>query len=453
MPKKKFGQDDVFFNTVKTHPQYTFSYYFNQSYINNRQTQGNRVQSGSVSLFELNVERESETPLIQPFFIKGEDNSLRSFKNVTGSQSAELTFKQYKALENGTKITSSYPLTSSISRERLIGSGGSSPYNGFQAPDGIASSGSVNKIIALQNTLNYNKIYSPKYDYSEYIISGEINGNASTIMGAANPYQPHMTLFCIPEIFKGERVKPGSVELNFYVTGTLLATAKDTKRNGELVETFGPRTDGCIGTISYKEGVMLITGNYTLDLGGTSDGYLCPVTGTETTIKGPNHVPLKAAWRDNPKWVHFGAYQSFITSSTDTTSGAYGPVSSSYEFKFEGTNTIPTLTMFCHAEKNEMNWSNNLTYLDRNFCSGATYHSMVVAATGSTFYSEIEELPVKNTISSSFANYSSSYQDQTFISKINIYDEDDILIGTAKLAKPVTKTNSTDYTFKLKIDI
>ena len=60
---------------------------------------------------------------------------------------------------------------------------------------------------------------------------------------------------------------------------------------------------------------------------------------------------------------------------------------------------------------------------------------------------------VKNTISSSFANYSSSYQDQTFISKINIYDEDDILIGTAKLAKPVTKTNSTDYTFKLKIDL
>ena len=66
---------------------------------------------------------------------------------------------------------------------------------------------------------------------------------------------------------------------------------------------------------------------------------------------------------------------------------------------------------------------------------------------------EKEEMVVKNTISSSFANYSSSYQDQTFISKINIYDEDDILIGTAKLAKPVTKTNGTDYTFKLKIDI
>jgi hypothetical protein len=56
MPKKKFGPDDVFFNTVKTYPEFNLSYYFNNSYINNRQTQGNSVQSGSVSLFELNVD-------------------------------------------------------------------------------------------------------------------------------------------------------------------------------------------------------------------------------------------------------------------------------------------------------------------------------------------------------------------------------------------------------------
>ena len=58
MPKKKFGPDDIFYNTVKTYPQFTFDYYFNNSFINNRQTQGNRVLSGSVSLYELNVDRE-----------------------------------------------------------------------------------------------------------------------------------------------------------------------------------------------------------------------------------------------------------------------------------------------------------------------------------------------------------------------------------------------------------
>lgn len=111
--------------------------------------------------------------------------------------------------------------------------------------------------------------------------------------------------------------------------------------------------------------------------------------------------------------------------------------------------------MFCHADKNEMNWSNNLSYLDRDVATSETsnYQDIVVAQTGSVLYEEKEYLPVKNTISSSFDNYSASYSDQTFISKINILDEDGNIIAIAKMAKPVTKTNSTDYTFKLKIDL
>ena len=65
-----------------------------------------------------------------------------------------------------------------------------------------------------------------------------------------------MTLWTFPEIFKGQRIKPGSVELNFYVTGTLIATAKDTKRNGEIIETFGPSSSAVVGTVSYAEGVL-----------------------------------------------------------------------------------------------------------------------------------------------------------------------------------------------------
>ena len=114
---------------------------------------------------------------------------------------------------------------------------------------------------------------------------------------------------------------------------------------------------------------------------------------------------------------------------------------------------MPTLTMFAHADKNEFNWSNNLTYLDRDFATGSSYQDIVVAQTGAILYEEKEYLPVKNTISSSFDNYSASYSDQTFISKINILDEDGNIIAVAKMAKPVTKTNSTDYTFKLKIDL
>mgnify|MGYP003111606571 CR=1 FL=1 len=450
MPKKKFGPDDVFFNTVKTYPQYTFSYYFNQAYINNRQEQGNRVQSGSVSLFEINVDREQGTDLVQPYVVKGESQFDFVFTNVTGNVSVQ----DYNKLPYATQLTGAYPLTSSIPRERLIGNGSGPTYTKFDILDGVSFSGSIRKVIALQNVFEANQIRSEKFNFNEYYLNETIVPNYTIFEEIASPKQKHMTLFSFPEIFKGQRIKPGSVELNFYVTGTLIATAKDTRRNGELIETFGPSSSAktVIGAVAYSEGAMLITGNHNLN-DTVLDGYLCPVTGTTTTAAGPGKVALQAAWRDNPKWVHFGAYQSFITSSTDLVSGAFGPASSSYELKFEGTNVIPTLTMFAHADKNEFNWSNNLTYLDREFATGSTYQKMIIAQTGSALYKEKEEMVIKNTISSSFANYSSSYQDQTFISKINIYDEDDILIGTAKLAKPVTKTNSTDYTFKLKIDL
>ena len=452
MPKKKFGPDDIFYNTVKTYPQYTLDYYFNQSFINNRQKQGEQVESGFLSLYELNVDRDRSNieGLIKPFITKGENLLDFVFINVSGSNGT-LNTEQYSQIAQGTQITGAYPLTSSVVRERLIGNG-TSPFNGFDIIDGVSYSGSVRKIIALENVLNNNKILSPKFDFNEYYISGDINGTVERIEESASPQQKYMTLYSFPQIFRGEKIKPGSVELNFYITGTLLATAKDSNQNGELIETFGPRTGLTIGTVSYAQGVMLITGNYVLD-SAVEDGYLCPITGTDTTEAGPGKVVLQSAWRDNPKWAHFGAFESFIQKSDSSLSQSYAPVSSSYELKFEGTNTMPTLTMFAHADKNEFNWSNNLTYVQRNTATGSSYQQMVVAQTGSNVYKEKEELPIKNTISSSFANYSASYADQTFISKINIYDDDGILIGTAKMAKPVTKTNSTDYTFKLKIDL
>jgi hypothetical protein len=443
MPKKKFGPDDVFHNTVKTYPKYNFTYYFNNSYINNRQTDGQNVVSGTLSLYELNVDREvGTTDLISNFIIKGEND----LNFVPSNVADPLTNQEYKVLNPGTIMRGTYPITSSISRERLIGNGAAAPFSGFDILEGISEAESVRKIIALQNVYQYNEIYSNKFNYSDFYISGAINAKATTIQEAASPYQKYMSLFCFPEIFKAQRVRPGSVELNFYITGTLIGTAKDTKRNGEIVETYGPRTGSTVGTISYKEGIMILTGNYVLD-SSVQDGYLSP------SFHLNHSDPLSASYKDSPRWAHFGAYQSFITNSLDPVSGSYAPVSSSYELKFEGTNAIPTLTMFCHANKNEMNWSNNLSYLDREYATGSTYQEIVVAQTGSNYYKEKETLTVKNTISSSFDNYSASYSDQTFISKINIFDNDGNIIAVAKLAKPVTKTNSTDYTFKLKIDL
>jgi len=45
-----------------------------------------------------------------------------------------------------------------------------------------------------------------------------------------------------------------------------------------------------------------------------------------------------------------------------------------------------------------------------------------------------------------------SYKPQTFISKVGIFDKEKNLIGIAKIATPVKKTEDRDLTFKLKLD-
>ena len=60
---------------------------------------------------------------------------------------------------------------------------------------------------------------------------------------------------------------------------------------------------------------------------------------------------------------------------------------------------------------------------------------------------------IKNTVSSSYADPTGSFQKITYISRIGVYDKNKNLIGIAKLAKPVKKLEERELTFKLKIDI
>ena len=59
---------------------------------------------------------------------------------------------------------------------------------------------------------------------------------------------------------------------------------------------------------------------------------------------------------------------------------------------------------------------------------------------------------IKNIVKSPYNEHTASFEKQTYISKIGIYDKDKNLIAIAKLANPVKKTEDKDYTFKLKLD-
>jgi hypothetical protein len=388
MTFKKFESKDILYNVLETNPEQLFEIHDSKIY-RNKQTQiaGQftssvpNVPTGFVSLYELNIDRnETDTGLIYPFVTK--DGSLIGTKTIsTTSFSSDFLY--------GDTISGSYPLSSSIKRDY---------YQLGQARP---------EIDALKNTLNNYIIRSPQFAYSSSF------GNKAT--------QP-LNLISIPSILFGSSLKPTSLELNFYISGTLIGTLKDERGNGEMVQT-GPAGSTGSGSIAgvalYDEGFLVLTGSWSLD--GVARNY----------INDPGNLK-------EPSWLYFG-----VGANDEIPAGTIP--SSSYALEMNGVNKIPTLTMFAHADKGEMNHSNNPTYV--------TFGQDKNPATGSYVYSEPDSLSIKNIVSSSYADPTGSFQKTTYISKIGIYDEDKNLIGIATMATPIKKTQNRDLTFKLKLDI
>tara|TARA_Y100000310_G_scaffold149103_1_gene148432 strand:- start:125 stop:622 length:498 start_codon:yes stop_codon:yes gene_type:complete len=158
------------------------------------------------------------------------------------------------------------------------------------------------------------------------------------------------------------------------------------------------------------------------------------LTSGHSEIYDPLDASNNAADPENISWSVFGA-----------TGSSTGAPSSSWSLDFKGVNYVDTLTMFAHARKNKVNFSNNPTFLaiprSQSYSSGPTY------------YVEDSSTEIKNIVSSSYSNHSASFKPITYISKVAIYDKDKNLIAIASLAKPVKKTEDRSYTFKLKLDV
>jgi hypothetical protein len=221
------------------------------------------------------------------------------------------------------------------------------------------------------------------------------------------------------------------------MTGNLIGQLKDTRKNGALIQysgTEGSTYDGeTAGVVLYKEGFIILTGSWNLGAGflGAHSGLI------DKDIDGTS---ISAA---NCSWLRFamGANDNVLEGQTQSNGSA------SYDVSFVGTHKIPTITMLAHANRGELNYSNNPTYVEYG-TNTASYHPI----TSSYLYSE-RELSIKNIHSSSYSDPTGSLKKTTYITKVGIYDDKKKLIGIASVAKPVKKTEERDLTFKLKLDI
>lgn len=397
MPFRKFGETDLIRNTIVTFPKVNFFIYNGQVYYNHRPDQDGEFgkvyssEVGSINLYEYNIDKVAgSNDFIYPYITK--QSAGASFKTVGQvSYSNEFIY--------GDRITGSYPMTASISREYMTNPSGKT--NG--APN-------HRHFYALKNRLNFLGQRS-----RHYVVSSSL-GNKNT---------QTLNLISIPSIAYGSRINPGSVSLKWYLTGSLIGELRDEKQNGELIQVgpAGSTGSGSVaGVVLYDEGFLLLTGSW--DLSTEQIGLVSGSSDTE------------------PQWIYYGAGAKDGVDAS-TTSATYA--SASFDMSFEGHTETQVLTMFAHAGRGQANFSNNPTYI--------AHGQQKLSITSSAVFQENSERLIKNTVSSSFEGYEAPFQRQVYISRIAVYDDNKNLIGVATLSSPVLKEETQDISFKIKLDI
>jgi hypothetical protein len=417
MSLRKFGPNDIITNTLKAHPSCEFFIYDSKIYYNNVPARSGafssqvlNVPAGHVSLYEYNIDKLSgSNNFIYPFIYK--NSSRVAFRGVTRSQFDNV-------YSYGDAITSSYPMSASITREFMSGAAGTM----------------ITRTTADANCSGRSVFYSsPKYPHF-YALKNRLNfyGLRSQHYKVSSSYgdkslQP-VNLISIPTIFYGSQIKPGTVSLKWYLTGSVIGELRDTKQNGELIEVSGSSAGSVAGVVLYDEGFVLLTGSWNLNeqrMGLVSSSTSAP------------QYPVK------PQWLYFGAGANDDVNQTTVASASFA--SASFNLSFKGTTETQVMTMFAHAGRGEANYSSNPTFLN--------FGQPKLRLTSSQVYEEDGTRTIVNTVSSSYTDYSASFQRQVYISRVAIYDDSGNLLGIATLSNPVLKKEDEDLAFKIRLDI
>jgi len=389
----KLKEQDKLHNTIKLYPYQQFQIWNCNTYYNNQsQYSGSFVNN----LFN------SPVGYLNLFELNVDrDFTGHSYNPRTDSGTKTLIFPfVYKGSQ---LIGNSAQSTSSFNGDYGFGDMITGSYNLSASIKRTYYSASATRtsITALQNTFNYYNKLSPHFQYSSSL------GDKSTQV---------LNLISIPKIFYNQGIRKGSVSLGFYISGTQIGLLRDTYKNKNLIQVSGSNSGSVAGVVLYNEGFICLTGTWDIN----SQTYKFD-TGIAQT----------------PKWSLFGAGCRDGLTTSDVTPSA------SFELTFEGIEHQHNLTLFCEAPKGQLNYSNNPTFSDFN-------SSSFTPLTGSWGFIEPKQ-PTKNIISSSFYNYSEQFSDTTYITKINIYDQDKNLIMVSTLARPIKKKADQDFTFKVKM--
>lgn len=415
MHKFKFEPDDLFVNRLKTYPEYNVFIYQGEMFVN---SETRITGSGGMVIYDVNRNLTSSN-MISPFIENTSEKAIfksQVYQPLVKTIDAGPVPHFYKRKLASDKLTS-YPtgeITSSYGVETPIVR-------------------NLTQAVATLNTEYVNPSAPGAALTHTHTFTSNLNLTASALQNVAKKYtvlsdhfifsssahsrnllEEQINFINIPSMYYGSTIKKGTVELNYYITGSKIASCGDVNHNGELIGTLGATSGSVVGIVMYDEGIIALTSS--VELEDNSIIY----NGSPTT----------------GSWLH---YSTTLNDGISNSSLA----SASYDLNFEGTNYINTMTMFAHARKGHLNHSNNPTYRDLN------EEKINITGSGLRFIEGSTELA--NVVSASYV--SSSFEKTTYISKVHIYDEEGNLIAITSMARPIKKTVNDEFTFKMKIDL
>ena len=435
MHRFQFTPDDLFINRLKTYPEYNVFIYNGRMHIN-RDT----AISGSGGLTVYDINRNRTGSLVTPFVVSsstkpafksqqyqplvqnhsGDFQWASAYVGGQPQESVTASTTDYGSLsltpgENSeSHIFSTYGYKSPIKRQLT------SVINGYDATFfHLFIANTTSSTIRFQNTnLTASALQNVAAKYTP--LSNHFIFRSSSIRSRDLVHDSNSINFItIPSMYYGSSIKKGSVELNYYITGSKIASCADTKHNGTLIGTTGRTSGSVVGLVLYDEGIIMLTSSVEF-------------TVEKLKYNGDSLPEVSGSWQ---------YYGTTLNDGIDPAAG--GLVSASYDLNFKGTNYVNTMTMFAHARKGHLNHSNNPTYRDLTFTRPS------ITGPGTTF-SEGGST-IANIVSGS--HLSASFEKTTYISKVHIYDEDGNLIAITSMAKPVKKTLNDEFTFKMKLDL
>jgi hypothetical protein len=407
----EFSKSEKHVNIYELNPEVKFQFVTltsSSAFLNNNSYTAQNLRNDQTSLFELNIDRNSNS-IIYPFVNKNTYNNLLSFST-----------DDYNNTSVGDIITGSYQKFIGLTHEFM-------DYTNKY------------KYFSLFNLCKSMRIDTPIYDFKSYILFSNSDYYFSTYMIDRDLFgssiEPKSTIVSIEINIENETSEMDLPD------GYYKFEASDLYGNGRLYATSGSyysnfptdKNHVYVGDIIYQHGIIIFHDN---TLGFGNNGNL------------PNEDSEPYTWRKFGKLLepNLNNYKREIK----------------FNIEYKATSKVPSLTVFCSAKKNHLNHSNNLTSLDKN-------QNLDIKSSTVIGFTENTQLTIKNNIDDSLLVKThqvylgdeddldditfSRFEKSTFLSEIMMYDENMEVIAICKIACPIKKKEQDELIFKLKLDL